>query len=38
MSHTTTLSNARVVLADEVMHGCIHIQDGTIQDVHTGGT
>ena len=38
MSHTITLSNARVVLADEVMHGCIHIQDGTIQDVHTGGT
>lgn len=36
MSRETVLSNARLVLADEVVHGSVLIRDGVIADVQAG--
>lgn len=41
MSHETVLTNARVVLDDEILHGSVVIRDGRIADIgtntHSGG-
>lgn len=33
MSHELILNNARVVLADEVIHGCVVLENGRIRDI-----
>jgi alpha-D-ribose 1-methylphosphonate 5-triphosphate diphosphatase len=38
MSHDLILSNARIVLAGEVVHGSVRVQDGQITDITPGGT
>ena len=36
MTRETVLSNARIVLGDEVRHGSVLIRDGLIADIGTG--
>jgi len=36
MSRETVLSNARIVLDDEILHGSVHIRDGEIADITAG--
>lgn len=38
MTADIVLSNARLVLADEVVHGTVHLSDGLIASVDSGGT
>ena len=37
MSAETIFSNARIVLADEIVHGAVAIRDGKIADIRAGG-
>ena len=37
-SSEQVLSNARIVLADEVVHGNLHLRDGKISDIAAGAT
>jgi alpha-D-ribose 1-methylphosphonate 5-triphosphate diphosphatase len=36
MSRETVLSNARIVLDDEILHGSVRIRDGEIADITAG--
>jgi alpha-D-ribose 1-methylphosphonate 5-triphosphate diphosphatase len=38
MNHALTLTNAQIVLDDEVVHGTVRIENGRIADVSSGGT